>query len=256
MGKLRVSQSNPAQRTEQHIGHGCEPQAELVGAHGSRRGPIGEQIELTFLDAVLHLAASAIDLLIEVLAADLGGAQRGDDKPWIGVATSNLGLADDETIAAPTVQRRPHKVFEATRRLAGADALHRRGYQLGLDRLLQTLVARQTEQEVDTVCLTPCHQCLAGKAGVTTQQNAYPWPAPADLRDNARNFLDRPGGAVDVRTTQLGRQQMPAAEDVERQVAVAIPRVRLRRPADRLHSRGRTCLLAARAADRPWHPDR
>jgi hypothetical protein len=38
------------------------------------------------------------------------------------------------------------------------------------------------------------------------------------LRDNARNFLDRPGGAVDVRTAQLGRQQMPAAEDVESQV--------------------------------------
>src|ERR1700731_3025913 len=152
MGKLRVSQSNPAKVTEQHIGHGCEPQAELVGAHGSRRGPIGEQIELTFLDAVLHLAASAIDLLIEVLAGYFSGVQRRDDKPWIGVATSNLGLADDATPAAPTVQRRPHKVFEATRRLAGGDALRRRGYQLGLDRLLQTLVARQTEQEVDTVC--------------------------------------------------------------------------------------------------------
>ena len=41
-------------------------------------------------------------------------------------------------------------------------------------------------------------------------------------RDDARDLLDRPGASVDVRRPELGRQQMPAAEHVERQVAVAV----------------------------------
>ena len=42
------------------------------------------------------------------------------------------------------------------------------------------------------------------------------------LRDDLRDFFDRARAAVDVRGPQLGRQQMPAAEHIERQVAVAI----------------------------------
>ena len=44
----------------------------------------------------------------------------------------------------------------------------------------------------------------------------------ADLRDDARDLLHRAGRGVDVRAPQLGRQQMAAAEHVERQVAVAV----------------------------------
>ena len=40
--------------------------------------------------------------------------------------------------------------------------------------------------------------------------------------DDPRHLLHRPGRRVDVGTAQLGRQQMPAAEDVERQIAVAV----------------------------------
>ena len=50
----------------QHIGHRGEPQAELIGAHGFGRGAVGEKVELTLLDPVLHLAARAVDFLIEV----------------------------------------------------------------------------------------------------------------------------------------------------------------------------------------------
>ena len=66
IGELRVRQPDAAQRAEQHIGHRGEPQAKLVGAHGGGRGAVGEQIELALLDAVLHLAARAVDLLVEV----------------------------------------------------------------------------------------------------------------------------------------------------------------------------------------------
>ena len=66
------------------------------------------------------------------------------------------------------------------------------------------------------------HQRLAGKAAVGAQQDAHPRPARADLGDDPRHLLDRAGRGVDVGAAQLGRQQMPAAEDVERQIAVAV----------------------------------
>src|SRR3954468_14740387 len=159
---------------------------------------------------------------LQILPTDLGRLERGDDKPRIGLAAGHLGLADDPAMAAPTVQRRPHEVLEAPRRLAGPDALHRRHQQLGLDRLLQTLVTRQAEQVVHPVRLAPSHQHLAGKAGIAAQQDADPRPTLANLRHNAGNLVTRAGRTVDVRTPQLGRQQMTAAEDVERQVTVAV----------------------------------
>jgi hypothetical protein len=42
------------------------------------------------------------------------------------------------------------------------------------------------------------------------------------LGDDARHLRDRLGAGIDVRAAQLGRQQMPPAEDVERQIAVAV----------------------------------
>jgi hypothetical protein len=66
------------------------------------------------------------------------------------------------------------------------------------------------------------HQRLAGKAAVGAQQHPHAWPACPDLRDDAGHLLHRAGRGVDVRAPQLRRQQVPAAEHVERQVTVAI----------------------------------
>ena len=75
-----------------------------------------------------------------------------------------LGLADDPSPAAPAVERRPQEVLEAPRRGAGYGALHRRLGKLLGDLLDQPRIARQAEQVVDAVFLTPRHQGLAGKA--------------------------------------------------------------------------------------------
>jgi hypothetical protein len=63
---LGVLEADAARRADQHIGHWGEPQAQLVGAHSVRRGAVGIEVELTFLDAVLHLAAGAVELFVEV----------------------------------------------------------------------------------------------------------------------------------------------------------------------------------------------
>jgi hypothetical protein len=44
----------------------------------------------------------------------------------------------------------------------------------------------------------------------------------ADPGDDAGRLPDGPGTGVDVGAAQFGRQQMPAADDVERQIAVAV----------------------------------
>jgi hypothetical protein len=67
----------------------------------------------------------------------------------------------------------------------------------------------------------PSHQRLAREAAVGAQQDANTRPAGTEAADDARDLLDRAGRGVDVGAAKLGRQQVPAAEDVERQVARA-----------------------------------
>ena len=47
-------------------------------------------------------------------------------------------------------------------------------------------------------------------------------PAGADLPDDPLDLLNAAGGGVDVGAAQLGRQQVPPAEHVERQIAVGV----------------------------------
>src|SRR3954452_86108 len=104
LGELVEGQANPTQRTEQHVGKRGEPQAQLIGPHGGGRGAVCEQVQLAFLDTVLHLAAGAVDPLVQPPGVDLDRWQRGDDEARIGLALSPFSLADDAANAAPTVQ--------------------------------------------------------------------------------------------------------------------------------------------------------
>src|ERR1700730_14822945 len=74
-GELGSLQGDAAQSADQYIGHRSEPQSQLVGAHRLGRGAVGAEVELAFLDAVLHVAAGAIELLIEVPGLVLGARQ-------------------------------------------------------------------------------------------------------------------------------------------------------------------------------------
>src|SRR5947208_324984 len=93
-GELGVGEADAAQGTQQHIGHRGEPQPELVGAHrlgrepapGLNRGAVGIKVERALLDAVFHLAAGAVEPLVEVAGLVLLAGQRGDDKARVGLA--------------------------------------------------------------------------------------------------------------------------------------------------------------------------
>ena len=94
--------------------------------------------------------------------------------------------------------------------------------QLALDLADQPAVARQAKQEVHAVIFAPIHQSVAGKAGIGPQQDPHRRPALPDPGDEPRRLLNRPGAAIDIGRAQLGRQQVPAAEHVKRQVAVIV----------------------------------
>jgi hypothetical protein len=124
--------------------------------------------------------------------------------------------------ARPTVERGVAEVLEAAGGLAGRNRLRLGLQEFDGDRGDEARVAREAEHEVDPVLLAPRHQRLAAEAGIGAQKDARPRPARPDLRDDPRDLLDRSGASVDVRGPEPGRQQMPAAEHVERQVAIAI----------------------------------
>jgi hypothetical protein len=93
-------------RADQDIGHRGEPKPQLVGAHLVGRGAVGIKVELALLDAVLHLATSAVALLVEVAGLVLLARQRSDDKARIGRVAGPFRLGDDPPLAAPALARR------------------------------------------------------------------------------------------------------------------------------------------------------
>jgi hypothetical protein len=94
--------------------------------------------------------------------------------------------------------------------------------EFGCDLADQTLVLRQAKQKIHPIGLAPAHQRLAGEPRIGAQHNAHVGPSRADLPDEARRLFDRAGRRVEIGAPQLGRQQMPAAENVQRQVAIAV----------------------------------
>jgi hypothetical protein len=81
-GEVGVMQADTTLCTEQHVGHGGKPQAQLIGPHGGCRGAVGIEIELAFLDPVLHVAACAVELLIQVLGGLPAKAWHGGPKVY------------------------------------------------------------------------------------------------------------------------------------------------------------------------------
>ena len=68
----------------------------------------------------------------------------------------------------------------------------------------------------------PCHQALAREAGIGTQDDPHPRPRLPNVPDDPLDLLNAATRRIDVRAPQLGREQMSATEDVERQIAVTV----------------------------------
>src|SRR6516164_1869117 len=81
---------------------------------------------------------------------------------------------------------------------------------------------RRGWMEVHAVRFTPGHQFLTGKAAVGAQQNPHMRPALTNLFHDPRHLLDCAICCIQPRRSKLCSQQMPPAENIERQITVAV----------------------------------
>jgi hypothetical protein len=133
-----------------------------------------------------------------------------------------LGPGHDPPFATPAVEGGIGEVVELPGRLAGRAMLGLGGGERFVDLGQQAGGASEAEDVVDAVVFAPAHQLVAGEAGVRPQQDLDRGPALPNLGDDAGDLLGGAGGGVDVGAPGLGGQQVAAAEDVQRQMAVAV----------------------------------
>jgi len=136
-----------------------------------------------------------------------------------------LSLGDDPARPAPAVQRAPGEVGKAARRTPVGEAFGLSGGQLVGDGADQAVVAGEPEQIIDGIRLAPRHQLVPGKARIGAQDDLHARPAGPDLDHDTFDLVDRAGRGIDIRASELGREQVPPAEHVQRQVAVTVPPV-------------------------------
>ena len=218
------ARADRADGLEQDPGEGREIQPQLVGPHGRRRGPVGEQVELLLLYSVLHVAAGAVQILVERPGADLPHGQAGDHEARVRAAQSrqHLRLAHHASAPAPARQRPVPEVPEPARRPARRHAAAPRTPHLARDLPDKPRVAGNAEHVVHRVRLAPGHDRLAAEAGIPPHQDPHLRPRLADLRDDPDQLVKRALRRVDVRRPQAAAQHMFAAGDIKRQVAVTV----------------------------------
>src|SRR5205085_9830534 len=102
-GQSRSVQSEPAQILHQDVGHRGEVEPELIGTHRGRTGSVGEQTPLLFLDPVLHVATSAVGVLVDVARSQPARRHRRYNETWIGSFSQMFGFGDNAAFPAPTV---------------------------------------------------------------------------------------------------------------------------------------------------------
>ena len=204
-------------------------QPQLVGQHRGAAGAVGEQAQLLLLDPVLHFAAGAVQVLVQAPGVGALRRQAGDHEPRVRPLGQVLRLAHHAPDAGPAVQRAVAEVPAAPGRLPGAPGLGPRLAQLRLQRRGQPPVARQTQHVVDVVVLAPAHDRLAAEPRVAAHQDPRLRPARPDVRHDPIQLFHAARRAVHVRRPQPRAQQVPAREDVRRQVAV-VPVVAVEEP--------------------------
>jgi hypothetical protein len=84
---------------------------------------VGEHVELALLDPVLHVAARAVDALVERPGVDLFGRQGGHHEPRVGAVLAAvrhpLGLGYHPPAPGPAVECGPAEVGKPAGRLTG-----------------------------------------------------------------------------------------------------------------------------------------
>ena len=104
LGKLGALEGSTPELIHQHIGQGGEVHSQLIGLHRRRGGPVGKQVQLLLLDPVLHIPASAVQLLVQFLGSHLPAGQIRGEEARVVPFGQVLRLADHPPATRPAVQ--------------------------------------------------------------------------------------------------------------------------------------------------------
>jgi hypothetical protein len=96
------------------------------------------------------------------------------------------------------------------------------GFEFRFYLVREPFVASQPEHVLHAVRLAPVHEIVTAEAAIGTDDDGGCGPMSADVVHNAGNLFGRSIGSVVRRGPGLGCQQMPAAEDIQWQKAIAV----------------------------------
>ncbi len=94
--------------------------------------------------------------------------------------------------------------------------------QFVCDRGFKPWIAGKAEDIVNAVRLAPSHEVFPAETGIRPKPDLDVGPTLPDLGDDKGDLLLGAGRGVDVRRPKLRQKQLPAAENVKRQIAVAL----------------------------------
>src|SRR3954463_1114981 len=140
--------------------------------------PVSEQAHL-FLDAVLHLPARTIELLIQVLRTPFVTAERSDDEAAVLALIEIFCLGHHAARSRPALVGPIVELGEPPGSLACLLVVAFGLMHLSADDPAQPLIALQAEDIIDLVLFAPAHQPLAAEARVGAQDDLHLRPAPA-----------------------------------------------------------------------------
>ena len=148
---------------------------------------------------------------------DLIGGEAGDHEPWGVLARQDLGLGDDTTFARPALLGPIVEVLVGLRRVPALGDDLAMVLEIALDHLGQPAVPRKADDELNSrLALAPVQHRIAAEPRIRTDDEFGPRPLFTDVGHDASDFFERPGGAVLVGSTELGREQELPTEDVQR----------------------------------------
>jgi hypothetical protein len=199
-----------------------KPQPELIGAQRRRRSPVRKEVELTLLDAVFHLAARAIDCFVKLFRFNALAFERGHNEARVGSFYKMLRLGHDPALAAPAFAGLISQLLEDALRFAAFFRLQRSFGQFLRDPGFKPWIAGKAEDIVDVIILAPRHQLFTAKPGIRPEPDFDARPACPDLRGDPGDLVLGARRCVDIRGPQLGEKQLPAAENIKLQIAIAL----------------------------------
>jgi hypothetical protein len=144
----------------------------------------------------LHLAVRAVELFVQLLRRPGVGPKGSHPVARIFLAFDLLGLGHHPAPPAPGLSCALEELGERPRRFPRPPM-----FLFGLlhgppDDPPQSRVAREAQHVVHAVLFTPGQQLLTAEARVPAQNDSHLGPAPANLRDDPRDFLAGSAAAV------------------------------------------------------------